>query len=458
MGIFDFLFGKDTRQSSQNIQRKDDEKRMSHGQTLGNNIKADKQEPVSIEPFVFKSNCHQRYENGTPVMGLQNCLRTVCVEKNINGCHGYKLAPGIGYIVKIYNDDLGKPNMSDKPMKIVEKTIDKVELRGFPIEAQSPFGWQEIDNRDYGLTVYYINSKVIKCILHMFDRNVDLEYRKEIIEKGEFQKESVCWTKSISLDSIFKKSISFHAERYEIWQGGQCINKGAVNFDVHGIVSASNISFEIPNAEKFSMHKNVSFPFAGASILHDRVQYVNAPQASQDPACPIVFHIFVKDGKIDYIRFAMSFPDRIVEFYGYQIESATSRLTDFTEATSKDTKSNESYKLTFLSNLINIAACDGEVSEVEMQVIVAFAQREGIPEQDLVRVIMNPKSVPNEVPQDAGLRAQHLRDIVTLAMVDGHFSPREYQLCRATAQGIGFRPEVVDIIRKEINDQIKVSI
>jgi hypothetical protein len=111
-------------------------------------------------------------------MGLQQCIRTVRVEKNTNGCSGYRLSPGDGYIVKIYNDDLGKPNMSDKPMRIVSKTSTKVELRGFPIEAQTPFGWQEVDYRDYGFTIYYTNGKVSKCVLHMFDRNVDLEYRQ----------------------------------------------------------------------------------------------------------------------------------------------------------------------------------------------------------------------------------------------------------------------------------------
>ena len=131
---------------------------------------------TDIDPFVFKSTCHQRYENGRRVRGLQECMRTVSVEKNINGCQGYKLQPGLGYIVKIFNDDLGRPQMSDKPMTITEKTADRVELRGYPIKAQSPFGWMDVDYQDYGLTVYYKDGMVTRCVLHMFDRNVDLEY------------------------------------------------------------------------------------------------------------------------------------------------------------------------------------------------------------------------------------------------------------------------------------------
>lgn len=116
-------------------------------------------------------------------MGLQKCLRTVSIEKNTHGCSGYKLAPEIGYIIKIYNDDLGKPNMSDKPMKIVSITTDKIELRGFVIEAQSPFGWQEVDYSVYGFTVYYSGGEVSKCIFHMFDRNINIEYYKEEVNQ-----------------------------------------------------------------------------------------------------------------------------------------------------------------------------------------------------------------------------------------------------------------------------------
>ena len=57
--------------------------------------------------------------------------------------------------------------MSDKPMKVVTKSADIVELRGFPIMAQSPFGWQDVDYSDYGFVVYYKNGQVEKCVLHM---------------------------------------------------------------------------------------------------------------------------------------------------------------------------------------------------------------------------------------------------------------------------------------------------
>ena len=166
-------------------------------------LKAEREQKESIQPFTFRSNCHQRYENDTPVMGLQECIRTVSLVKNTDGCPGYKLDPGVGYIVKIYNDDLGKPNMSDKPMKVVTKSADMVELRGFPIEARSPFGWQEVDYSDYGFVVYYKNGQVEKCVLHMYDRNIRLEYlHSSIIKKEEPKEDDKPFNNNISISAV----------------------------------------------------------------------------------------------------------------------------------------------------------------------------------------------------------------------------------------------------------------
>ena len=189
MGLLDFLFGNNKEKERQEElerqriaaearkaqQRKEEQER----QARIKKEQAVRARMMTIEPFVFKSNCHQRYEGAYPKMGLQECLRTVSVVKNTNGCSGYQLQPGDGYIIKIFNDDAGKPNMADKPMRVVRKTDTSVELRGYKVNAQTPFGWQEIDLADYGLLVHYENGKICKCVLHMYDRNTFIEYRTQ---------------------------------------------------------------------------------------------------------------------------------------------------------------------------------------------------------------------------------------------------------------------------------------
>ncbi len=174
MGIFDFIFGNKKKGEQECLERE----RKAELQRKENDQKTSISHDT-LKPFTFSSNQHLRYENNSPVHGLQNCVRTISVEVNKNGCNGYKLNPGDGYIVKVFNNDLNRPMMADKPMRIHSQSATFVELRGYSVIAQTPFGWQEHDLSDYGLTVYYENGNVSKCVLHMYDRNIRIEYMKK---------------------------------------------------------------------------------------------------------------------------------------------------------------------------------------------------------------------------------------------------------------------------------------
>ena len=136
------------------------------------------------EVLVFKSNEHQRFEHGVPVKGLQKCLRTIQIEVNKNGCKGYDIKPGDGFIVRMFNNDNGSAQMSAKPMRLYKKEDDMIELRGYPLMAISPFGWQPVDYSEYSLTLHLENGVWKKCCLHLLDRDVVIEYRyKNTINK-----------------------------------------------------------------------------------------------------------------------------------------------------------------------------------------------------------------------------------------------------------------------------------
>lgn len=128
-------------------------------------------------PICFRSPGHQRYEKDIPVMGLQKgCIRTIIIEKNTNGCSGYDVKPGRGFIIKVFNDDTGQPNMSDKPMDLICADSTKIVYRGYPLRAMSPFGWQSIDYSCYGFIVYLNNGIIEKCSLFMYDRDIRIDY------------------------------------------------------------------------------------------------------------------------------------------------------------------------------------------------------------------------------------------------------------------------------------------
>ena len=99
------------------------------------------------------------------------------IKKNINGCSGYQLTPGDGYILTATNGDTGQPQFAPKPMRVVKFSNTEILLKGYCVSAQTPFGWQEMDLSDYGFSIIWHNGIIQKCILHMYDRNVDLEYQ-----------------------------------------------------------------------------------------------------------------------------------------------------------------------------------------------------------------------------------------------------------------------------------------
>lgn len=116
--------------------------------------------------FVFNSSDHLRYENGRHVSGPHGgAPRAVKVEPNITG--------NIGYTVTMFNTD-GQTSvqMAPKQMKIIQQANNKIVLRGYGYDNMgSSFA-------DYGLSVFYKNNDIEKCILHMHDRNIDIEYLK----------------------------------------------------------------------------------------------------------------------------------------------------------------------------------------------------------------------------------------------------------------------------------------
>lgn len=276
--------------------------------------------------------------------------------------------------------------------------------------------------------------------------------------KTNAKKESFVRSNSpVSLESLFKKSFSFHVERYEMWQMGRCISSDSLSFNLHFVADSTKLFVEIPNSSRFNMHDSASFFYAESIVLRDRIQYVNAPGASKDSARPIILHIFVKERRIDYVRFAMSFPDRIVEFYGFEIVSASSTPVD-NNSELLNIGQSKNYKLSCLASLFHVAICDGNLSRVEVDALTTFIQREGLSDDDLMSVIDNPRSFPFINPNDVGLQARHLEDAVTIAMVDGEFTPEEYALCQQIAIKLGLKPEYVDLIRRGLNEKIGADI
>lgn len=128
------------------------------------NLDDENQENINLN-FIFHSSDHLRYEKGIHVSGPHNgAPRAVKVENNIEN--------SLGFTVTIFNTDgnQAQVQMAPKQMKIVDIDEEKIILKGF---GQDLFG-ESFD--DYGLSIIHNDGNILKCILHMFDRNIDIIY------------------------------------------------------------------------------------------------------------------------------------------------------------------------------------------------------------------------------------------------------------------------------------------
>lgn len=132
--------------------------------------------------LVLKSTHHQRYQNGVPVMGAQYCHRTIKIENKVfkEMFNGLDVIPQEGFLVTMWNMDVESPmqHMQPKLMEMMFDTGDTIMLRGVQLQAMGVVAY---DNRDYGMTLNLKNRNVVKCVLHMYDRGVDIEYDEFII-------------------------------------------------------------------------------------------------------------------------------------------------------------------------------------------------------------------------------------------------------------------------------------
>ena len=130
-----------------------------------------------MQDLVLKSTHHQRYQNGVPVMGSQYCNRTIKIENKVfkEMFNGLDVTPKEGFLVTMWNMDTPTPTpqMQPKLMEMVSDMGDKILLRGVTLKAMGVVAY---DNKDYGITLHLKNRNVLKCVLHLYDRDVDIEY------------------------------------------------------------------------------------------------------------------------------------------------------------------------------------------------------------------------------------------------------------------------------------------
>jgi uncharacterized tellurite resistance protein B-like protein len=127
-------------------------------------------------------------------------------------------------------------------------------------------------------------------------------------------------------------------------------------------------------------------------------------------------------------------------------------FSDFLTSLKKDKGATKSH----MKNLIEMAAADGNFSDVEFSLLKDIAKDHGISESHLKTIKQDPSAVQFEMPKDENEKFKQLFDLVHMMSIDNEVHPNEVELCTLFAIKFGYErkhvKELLDLIRANIKN------
>ncbi len=106
----------------------------------------------------------------------------------------------------------------------------------------------------------------------------------------------------------------------------------------------------------------------------------------------------------------------------------------------------EGIRRSHIKNLISIALADGHLSEDEWELLVYLASRLGMEEEEIDAIRENPETINFVMPKTHEQRVQQIEDLVLLMSIDRDINPNEVELCKKISLKLDVLPQIVDDI------------
>ena len=103
-----------------------------------------------------------------------------------------------------------------------------------------------------------------------------------------------------------------------------------------------------------------------------------------------------------------------------------------------------------LNVLINLAASDRSVAERESKLIYLIGKANGIPKEEIDKMLQNPKPIGNIDALTPEEKFEHLYYLIQLMKMDGQVFRSEIIFCEKIAEKLGFKKGVVGELSQHI--------
>ena len=107
-----------------------------------------------------------------------------------------------------------------------------------------------------------------------------------------------------------------------------------------------------------------------------------------------------------------------------------------------------------MKNLLEMAMVDGHFDSVEMELLNKIAKRHSISEKQLKQIQQNMEAIHFEIPKDEATKFAQLYDLVHMMVIDNYVDQEEIKLCTIFAKKFGYKEKNV----KELVDSVASNI
>jgi uncharacterized tellurite resistance protein B-like protein len=108
-----------------------------------------------------------------------------------------------------------------------------------------------------------------------------------------------------------------------------------------------------------------------------------------------------------------------------------------------------------MKNLIEMAMADGHFDDIEYDLLLNIAKKYNISESEIKKIRENPFKIKFVIPEDSKEKFEHMYDLVHMMIIDNYIDSNEIKLCTLFARKFGYQPIKINELVESMVGNIK---
>jgi uncharacterized tellurite resistance protein B-like protein len=111
---------------------------------------------------------------------------------------------------------------------------------------------------------------------------------------------------------------------------------------------------------------------------------------------------------------------------------------------------NDGIRKSHIKNLLAVALADGHMASDEWELLITISRVMGFSEEKILSIRQNPEQIKFILPKKYDEKVQQIQDLVAIMTIDGNINEKELDLCKKISLKLDILPQLVDDIIYDI--------